>query len=1054
MPRTSSESRTSPASGLEDALIEELLAEQPPGDVRSVFPVLLVGLGGTGAEVLRRVKARTTALGLYDAYRFLVLDMDAGTRQPSDELPGFEEDEFLLLPRDRAADVLRAPNRHPDLKQRFDLDRKDLAGFLLQQAESPLEGAGQIRPLGLLGFHLCREAFDELVRKALSALNARWRALEERLQRGAESVDVRRKNYVMIVSSLCGGTGSSCLIDVAAVLRERLRRTGQFELNALLTLPDVYDLRLKGKTDQRAKVAANTYAVLRELDFFQTEQAHREGFRLAGAGPQPLPAPAKLIDTVYVAGRRDAAGVDLVDAPAVYDTLALYLTAEIALTVGDRLATGEANDRIRQGAGVDPFARRNRIYSTISASAVGIPFRRLVRYCAYRRLFEYVDAVLKDAPEAGKAAAPAAGAAGATSKAGPATAGRTTVPDDAGRWLEEAKLEERSKDLLVSRLRTSAFPGTEGYLSKALPAAGAALKDKVFLAEFRGITSRWTSSDLPRIKHLLAQKGDAALKDALGALDAGQPAWMRRSALHARDVLAHLASICEESRAELEREAARHGQAAGLAARDGVAPLKSLSGYFGQFGSDAALQSRLLALHRNLMTEQVDAEVKQVAASVLGRLGRAAADRAAKLDDGTLQQLRILRKDLETRYRACLPARGALWSDSQAEIDATTPEFFEDVYASVPISGADLAPALELLAAPDDGPAGELERKAFARAALRRVLGTYVPEVRKRNVAELLEKELRGGGERARQAAARVEEALAACRPLWQAQTGHADLSFSDYLVLGAPQVLGSRTESVLSDHVEKAKARLNADSRYQAEGQLVRTSDPHRLYAVRRTHGGLPHYLPDFQQWKVAYERWMKDENDPLHVLPGSVVAGLPAAEPLEEAGRHERLFALALAYGFVARRASHYYWNLDADPSLPGHRLAHGSHWEGLAFDQKGRLQRAEGPVARWLESGALAFDDRKRLDPARLLTGKQSGYAAALKKFEHEEKLSLLVEEAFSALRQAASDADVADQLEGYARSLEQRATPKDPLHETYVRSAQLLRREAEELRQGRA
>ena len=103
------------ALGESDDLIDQLLGEAEQTEARTACPVLLVGLGGTGASVLRRVKPRVRWLGMSNVCRFLVVDTD------DTEKKGFDDDEFCYLSMTRARTVLKSPEHHQWLAKRLDL---------------------------------------------------------------------------------------------------------------------------------------------------------------------------------------------------------------------------------------------------------------------------------------------------------------------------------------------------------------------------------------------------------------------------------------------------------------------------------------------------------------------------------------------------------------------------------------------------------------------------------------------------------------------------------------------------------------------------------------------------------------------------------------------------------------------------------------------------------------------------------------------------------------------------------------------------------------------
>ena len=82
---------------------------------------------------------------------------------------------------------------------------------------------------------------------------------------------------------------------------------------------------------------------------------------------------------------------------------------------------------------------------------------------------------------------------------------------------------------------------------------------------------------------------------------------------------------------------------------------------------------------------------------------------------------------------------------------------------------------------------------------------------------------------------------------------------------------------------IEGAKARLNGDARYQATTDIVETNDPLRVYVMRRSHGGRPHYLKAWPAFRKAYDEWLQNPPHPIHIFPGTVAEQITKLEPAE---------------------------------------------------------------------------------------------------------------------------------------------------------------------------
>ena len=100
------------------------------------------------------------------------------------------------------------------------------------------------------------------------------------------------------------------MVDVAALLR-KLLKVRQPEIVAFLTLPEVYEEKLRGKMSEYRRIQANAYATIREIDYFEHEEAIRDRVELGGTEQTRGLAPAGLFERCVLVQRIDAEGKDL-----------------------------------------------------------------------------------------------------------------------------------------------------------------------------------------------------------------------------------------------------------------------------------------------------------------------------------------------------------------------------------------------------------------------------------------------------------------------------------------------------------------------------------------------------------------------------------------------------------------------------------------------------------------------------------------------------------------------------------------------------------------------
>jgi len=210
--------------------------------------ILNLGFGGTGYQALTQLKLLfEQSPGQLPPYvGRLYLD----TVAPKDQGPGaLSAVESILLQLRDPSEMLRNPDNayiHEWLP----------ADIRIQTA---IHGAAQIRPFGRLALHAQPERVLTQLRNSLKTLTDRSRLRE---MDDGNSIDEQGSFEVYFLSSLCGGTGSGIVIDVARILKEELRNVPSVRFVGVFLLPGPFSGQ--AGTDL---VRANAYAALKEIDY-------------------------------------------------------------------------------------------------------------------------------------------------------------------------------------------------------------------------------------------------------------------------------------------------------------------------------------------------------------------------------------------------------------------------------------------------------------------------------------------------------------------------------------------------------------------------------------------------------------------------------------------------------------------------------------------------------------------------------------------------------------------------------------------------------------------
>ncbi len=280
----------------------------PQFDKPTIYPTMVVGVGGMGTNTVRAVKRRfrnvwngnhppntPKAVGdnLPGMIQLLALDTEPLVNR-LDQEPLFA-DEFCYMGKFDATRLVSNLDQHPEIARWWNYPSIPL-GYIHN-------GAKQLRPIGRLCFFRNYVNFKQGLETKLANLD-KIRDMETAQNRGFPVVG----NYqlIYVVSSLCGGTGSGMFMDVAHRIRAQVRNNAR--VVGIFFLPDVLETEISSDL-QRRRIRANAYAALKELNYFQETQQFRS---LYPSEQRELPdAPYAPFDFIFLVGRTNRNGNSL-----------------------------------------------------------------------------------------------------------------------------------------------------------------------------------------------------------------------------------------------------------------------------------------------------------------------------------------------------------------------------------------------------------------------------------------------------------------------------------------------------------------------------------------------------------------------------------------------------------------------------------------------------------------------------------------------------------------------------------------------------------------------
>jgi len=237
----------------------------------NMFPTLVVGLGGSGKLVCKFLKKIfmerfpkewvDPVTGLPPIVDIIVIETQPGNEKEEEglDLPDVPiikayVDETTLKAIQRKSYL----NKNPDIKQWL---------FTPLPVDKIIGGAGQIRQAGRIAYFRNRIAYagiKNILETALNSIGSTETISKiQTITNGVIKVpDITPRCY--LISSVCGGTGSGMVLDVAGFLREKGAST-----RLIAFLPKMFESVID-MSEAIWLSYANTYATLKEINHYMT----------------------------------------------------------------------------------------------------------------------------------------------------------------------------------------------------------------------------------------------------------------------------------------------------------------------------------------------------------------------------------------------------------------------------------------------------------------------------------------------------------------------------------------------------------------------------------------------------------------------------------------------------------------------------------------------------------------------------------------------------------------------------------------------------------------
>ena len=234
-------------------------------DYIGMTPTVIIGLGGTGKEVLLKIRRMIVetygSLDNLPIAAFLHIDTEQNAKATEQQVV-LKQDislrpvEQVWAKVENAKAILNNLSAYPYLSEWFPPQ--------LKGTDSILAGAGQVRALGKFAFTVnyaqIKAAFQDAKRRILG---------HEKFMLDRWKVELDKGVNIFVISSFSGGTGSGMFLDLAYNVRDWVPASEIPQTSAYMLLPGAFS----GLGD---RVVANAYAALSELNHYSRSDTRFE----------------------------------------------------------------------------------------------------------------------------------------------------------------------------------------------------------------------------------------------------------------------------------------------------------------------------------------------------------------------------------------------------------------------------------------------------------------------------------------------------------------------------------------------------------------------------------------------------------------------------------------------------------------------------------------------------------------------------------------------------------------------------------------------------------
>ena len=360
-------------------------------------PMLFIGLGGTGCQIVARIKHRWKRLPEKEResrIQFFCLDTLSLSAQETDPIVKSNlspDTEFLPLipPGTDLAEYFANQERdlaHSDFERQFGWYDTTLMPKGTQLGPT---GAGAFRQFGRLALaHRMPIIRTQLERMAAKLVRA---------DAGGD-LGVLHEPLVFVVSGMSGGTGSGIFLDMVRMAHVVLADHSPI-VRGILVLPEIFKDSAR-QASVKERMVPNAYALMKELDYIVTTNRLKREYEkcslaLPGFARDHCPNLEEFLMPVYLIGHNlPDANKTVTDRDKLMDIAG---DAAFALTIG--LKQDALLSNVVEAMMSSSESGHRRIYAGIGVSRALVPIRSIINHLGLMLFADSVRSVLA-APDA------------------------------------------------------------------------------------------------------------------------------------------------------------------------------------------------------------------------------------------------------------------------------------------------------------------------------------------------------------------------------------------------------------------------------------------------------------------------------------------------------------------------------------------------------------------------------------------------------------------------------------------------------------------------------